>query len=558
MKPKLSSFLLLILLMISVLMGACGGTSISPAVPSTSTREIPSTFTPTPTLIPATATPSLVSLDEPMKGIVYYPATWHGDVRPETEWNLQNVFRSMGANWVRLHLECNQENGSSVKIVCRSDATLMGKEYSDVVRMAHEAGFRVMVETMITIDNDPNGFWHGDIGKNVSKENWDLWWASYTEMILMYAKLAEENGVEYFVIGSELDNTYQYEQDWRNLIRQVREIYHGDITVTYDVEDAIQQTQFWDALDSIGVHPYYLELPGVEDPSVEQLKEEFRPHVQMLEELSAQWNKPVIFTEVGVWSVEGFSQNYNFLDSNDEIDLQDQANMFQAVYELFWGKPWVQGIFPYAIFGNTNFAEPWNIHNDFLRKPAGDVIRSFYGVSPLATPTPVVYPVTPPEHVEVIYDDSLQLGWGFYPPDGMSQISDLEQTEISKSGKALKVELLVFEAIDFNSKLYDHFKEVQWIDFDIYVDPASLSAVSIIDVVLRDSSYFSSPFRVELTQTQFIEGGTLQPGTWQHVQIPVDVFGPLFGNYITLSFSNFGAEDKPIVFYLDNIQLSLK
>jgi hypothetical protein len=422
--------------------------------------------------------------------------------------------------------------------------------------MAHEAGFRVMVETMITIDNDPNGFWHGDIGKNVSKENWDLWWASYTKMILMYAKLAEENGVEYIVIGSELDNTYRYEQDWRSLIRQVREVYHGGVTVAYDVEDAIQQTQFWDALDSIGVHPYYLDLPGVEDPSVEQLKEKFRPHMQMLEELSAKWNKPVIFTEVGVWSVEGFSQNYNYLDTNDEIDLQDQANMFQAIYELFWDKPWVQGIFPYAIFANTNYAEPWNIHNDFLRKPAGDVIRSFYGVPPLPTPTPVIYPSSPPELAETIYDDSLQESWGFYPPDGTSAITDLEQTEVAKSGKALKVMLHFFEAIDFNSQRYDHLKEFQWIDFDIYVDPSSLSAVSIIDVVLRDSSYYSSPFRVELTQTQFIEGGKLQPGTWQHVKIPVDVFGPLFGNYITLSISNFGAEDKPIVFYLDNIQLS--
>lgn len=75
-------------------------------------------------------------------------------------------------------------------------------------------------------------------------------------------------------------------------------------------------------------------------------------------------------------------------------------------------------------------------------------------------------------------------------------------------------------------------------------------------MTLRNSTYYSSPFRVELTQTQFIEGGKLQPGTWQHVKIPLDVFGPLFGNYTDLSFSNFGAVDKPLVFYLDNLQLS--
>lgn len=453
------TWIMLIILLASQLAAACQSTSEAVTAITKTPQGVTATATPAATVTPPfTPTPSLAALDEPMKGVVYYPATWHGDVRPETEWNLQNVFRSMGANWIRLHLACNQETATSVEVVCRSDSTLLDDEYRNVVRMAHEAGFRVMVEHMITIDNDTRGYWHGDIGKYVSKETWDLWWASYSKMILMYAELAEESGVEYIVIGSELEQAWSYEQDWRNLIRQVRKVYHGGVTVASGEEEPIQQIKFWDALDSIGVHPYYLDLPYVEDPSVEQLTEEFRPHVQMLEELSAKWNKPVILTEVGVWSVEKFSQNYNYLDTNDEIDLQDQANMFQAIYKSFWGQPWVQGIFPYAILGNTNYAEPWNIHNDFVRKPAGDVIRSFYGVPPLATPTAVIYPSTAPEQVEIIYDDALQTGWGFYPPDGTSTIGDLEQTEISKSGKALRVELNFFWAIDFISKQFDYIK----------------------------------------------------------------------------------------------------
>jgi hypothetical protein len=548
--------IVLMFLITSQLFVACQATSAG-------LTQTPDAFTATVTLaatvpptITATPTPALVSLDEPMKGVVYYPATWHADVRPETEWNLQNVFRSTGANWVRLHLECNQETATSTEVVCRSDATLLDDEYRQIVKMAHDAGFRVMAEHLITIDNDPRGYWHGDIGKYMSQETWDLWWASYSKMILMYAALAEETGVEYLVIGSELDQTYMYEQDWRNLIRQVREVYHGGVTVAYDTELPIQQTQFWDALDSIGVHPYFLDLPYVEDPSVEQLVEEFRPHVQMLQELSIKWDKPVILTEVGIWSVETFSQNTNNAYSNDEMDLQDQANTFQAIYELFWGQPWVQGIFPYAIFANTNFAEPWNIHNDFVRKPAGDVIRSFYGVPPLPTPTAVIYPSTAAEQVEIIYDDSLHAGWDFYPPDGTSTLADLEQTEIAKSGKALRVELYISWAIDFISQNYDYLKQFKWLDFDMYVDPSSLSKVSIVEVLLRDSTYFSAPFRVELAQSQFIEGGKLQPGTWQHVKIPMDVFGPLFGNYVDISISNYGAGDKPMVLYLDNIQLS--
>jgi hypothetical protein len=75
--------------------------------------------------------------------------------------------------------------------------------------------------------------------------------------------------------------------------------------------------------------------------------------------------------------------------------------------------------------------------------------------------------------------------------------------------------------------------------------------------MLRDRSYFASLYKVELLQSQFIEGGAIQPGVWQHVRIPLDVFGPMLSNYGTISIDRPGAsaENTPLTIYVDNVIL---
>jgi hypothetical protein len=64
---------------------------------------------------------------------------------------------------------------------------------------------------------------------------------------------------------------------------------------------------------------------------------------------------------------------------------------------------------------------------------------------------------------------------------------------------------------------------------------------------------------VELLQSQFIEGGKLQPGSWQHVQIPLDVFGPRLSYYGTISIDRPGhGSSTPLTIYVDNVVLSGK
>ena len=61
-------------------------------------------------------------------------------------------------------------------------------------------------------NNDPEGYWGGDVGRFYNEEQWDAWFLSYERVILNFAKLSEEAGVDYLIMVSELDSTTSREK----------------------------------------------------------------------------------------------------------------------------------------------------------------------------------------------------------------------------------------------------------------------------------------------------------------------------------------------------------
>ena len=252
------------------------------------------------------------------------------------------------------------------------------------------------------------------------------------------------------------------------------------------------------------------------------------------------------------------TQNYNNSNLPNPIDLQEQNDLYQALFDTFYGKEWVSGIFCYTISGSNTPAEPWNTHLDYIGKPAENVIRSFYGAPPFATPTPIALPVSNLNTKEVIYDDELSPAWSVYQPENEPVYILFDQSDIAVSGNSNKATLPFWWSVDFSNTNVD-WSKYQWLEFDIYIEPHGVPKGFSIGMTLRDTAYQSSLFAVELVQSQFIRGGRIQPGTWQHVQIPLDVFGPLLSSYPTFIIGRYGiGENKPLILYMDNIILSGK
>lgn len=106
------------------------------------------------------------------------------------------------------------------------------------------------------------------------------------------------------------------ERHWRELIAQVREVYHGELTYAANF-DQVTAVGFWDALDVIGINAYYPLrtgfVPGEEPATLEPLFEaSWRSVLEALDELRRErglggW--PVVFTELGYTARAGSTVN---------------------------------------------------------------------------------------------------------------------------------------------------------------------------------------------------------------------------------------------------------
>ena len=60
------------------------------------------------------------------------------------------------------------------------------------------------------------------------------------------------------------------------------------------------------------------------------------------------------------------------------MDLQEQADAYQAALEVLWGRPWLAGIFWWQWPAIPNSSGPGNTDFTPSGKPAEHVLRSFY------------------------------------------------------------------------------------------------------------------------------------------------------------------------------------
>jgi len=75
-------------------------------------------------------------------------------------------------------------------------------------------------------------------------------------MIIKYATLAQKTKTELFSIECELQNTNNYNHEWRKLIKNVRGVYKGLVTASANYGYEETSKSWWDSVDIIGVDFY--------------------------------------------------------------------------------------------------------------------------------------------------------------------------------------------------------------------------------------------------------------------------------------------------------------
>ncbi len=257
------------------------------------------------------------------------------------------------------------------------DLTMTPDSIRRMIRSAHAAGLAVTLAPQIWIGMyGARGDWRGDVRMKSGGE-WREWFAAYTEFILTWARMAQEEGVELFSVGSEMRTSTELRPaDWRQVILDVRGVYEGPCTYSANWAEEIDYIDFWDLLEYIGVS-FYFPIGGgtLEDRLTEAAKA--RDHVA---EVAARFNKPVLFLEAGFRSIPGAGlKPHSWRDDlPPPVDLEEQRVSFEVLFRTFWDQGWFYGFYWWHWFSDLDYHPQPPTDFQFRDKPAADVLRDFY------------------------------------------------------------------------------------------------------------------------------------------------------------------------------------
>jgi hypothetical protein len=281
-----------------------------------------------------------------------------------------------------------QERHDSTRIRLATDGGVFWGEtdigIETTTRLAREAGIETLLKPHIWL-TQAGGKWRTDIAMK-SDADWRAWFASYRSFILHYAELAERLGIEALCVGTELHRTaVEREADWHELIDEVRSVYSGRLTYAANWYREFEEIGFWNLLDFIGVQAYF-PLAEHENPDLETLKRGWRPHLEAIERVQSREDRPVLFTEIGYTSTATAAiRPWEWIEPSAEVasvvELQTQANCYEAFFETFWDKSWVAGAYFWKWYPSTHGPEAEAFNRGFTpqAKPAGRVMARWYG-----------------------------------------------------------------------------------------------------------------------------------------------------------------------------------
>jgi len=211
------------------------------------------------------------------------------------------------------------------------------------VRHARQHGMKVMIKPHVWVVHSG---WIGEYGFD-REEDWQRWEEAYQRYILRYARLADSLDAELFCISTETERAVRERPKfWDELIVKVREVYDGPLTYASNW-DNFGNIPFWEQLDYIGINAYFPLLPTPE-PSMEELKAAWQPHLEAVKAVQEKVGKPVLFTEYGYLSVPGSTwQTWKLENQLADLPADEvaQKQAYEALFQTFWPQEWFAGGF---------------------------------------------------------------------------------------------------------------------------------------------------------------------------------------------------------------------
>ena len=282
---------------------------------------------------------------------------------------------AVGADTVKFVVDSRQENGHSSEIWLDLRMTPSAEALGDLIRYAKGKGLRVILMPIVLLDKPQHSEWRG----SMEPENWDAWFDSYREMITFFAWIAQGNGVDVLVVGSELVKAEPKTDEWKKTIAKVREVFKGKLTYSANW-DHYSGIGFWDDLDLIGMNSYW-KLGEKDEPegsvSVDDIKQNWQKYKKEVLGFVAKKNKPLMFLEAGWCSMSNASSEPWDYTTGDAVDNELQKRLYQGFFETWYGEPRLGGFSIWAWTPGDGTDEENEKGYTPENKPAEKVLREW-------------------------------------------------------------------------------------------------------------------------------------------------------------------------------------
>jgi hypothetical protein len=239
------------------------------------------------------------------------------------------------------------------------------------IQKSHEYNMKVMLKPHLWINHN---FYTGNLDFPTEKE-WKHWEADYEKYILDFAKLAEEEKIELFCFGTELENPIaKRPQYWTQLIQKIKKIYSGKLTYAANW-DSFETIPFWNALDYIGIDAYF-PLSAADTPSIAVLNESWKKHIVKMQIVQQKINKKILFTEFG-YRNSNKAAEAPWTETETKINDLAQANGYEALFQSFSKQKWYAGGFAWKWYADDYYKKK---HIDYTpqEKPALEILKKWY------------------------------------------------------------------------------------------------------------------------------------------------------------------------------------
>jgi len=335
-------------------------------------------------LLLATGRSVSANVDQWQKGFAWWDGTPNYGSAQALE-SLQRL-RATGANSVAPVITWYVDSVHS-SIAQAGPETPSDADLTTFVGRAHELGMKVMFTLHV---NSRDGAWRGTL----APDDKDAWFGSYREMADHYADLGARLNVEGLCIGAELLTLTGAENSsrWQQLITDLRNRFHGFLTysaqwgsgvadVRSDPLEEFTKIGFWSQLDYLGISAYFNLSPNPTASVQELLSGWNRWYTTRLAPFQAQYRKPLLLTEVGYKSTPGAPDKPYDETLDNGVDLQVQANLYEALLRFWDPVPWLAGVYFWHWTNDPNAGGAQDTDYTPQNKPAQDMATAWFGRS---------------------------------------------------------------------------------------------------------------------------------------------------------------------------------